>query len=212
MGPKRRLHALVSGLVVLSFAALPTGAGAQSMSMERVDRTPNYTMVLTIGDVEQMVAPMDAMSAHSGEVMVNGPGMGMNSSSSMNAGSSMSGSSSMSSSSSMASGSNMAMNPMADNGGMANHHLEVHIMDSTGAVVSNVTPQIRIINKSTGERRTLNDVMSMYGVGRGWSDLHYGQNVWLPDGTYTVMVMVGSDTAEFRDVSVSGGGSMMSMS
>jgi hypothetical protein len=35
------------------------------------------------------------------------------------------------------------------------------------------------------------------------SDLHYGQNVFLPDGTYQITVMLGpDDTALFHDVAV----------
>jgi hypothetical protein len=42
------------------------------------------------------------------------------------------------------------------------------------------------------------------------SDFHYGQNVFLPDGTYQISVLLGpADTAQFRDVVV-GSSPMMS--
>jgi hypothetical protein len=44
--------------------------------------------------------------------------------------------------------------------------------------------------------------MGMSG-GMSTSDFHYGQNVFLPDGTYQISVLLGpADTAQFRDVVV----------
>jgi hypothetical protein len=45
-------------------------------------------------------------------------------------------------------------------------------------------------------------VMGMSG-GMNASDFHFGQNVFLPDGTYLITVLLGpADTAQFRDVVV----------
>jgi hypothetical protein len=91
----------------------------------------------------------------------------------------------------------------ADQGMAVNHWLDVHLTQAdSGAVVSDVTPTIRIVDKSTGQARDLPGVMGMSG-GMGASDFHYGQNVFLPDGTYDISVLLGpSDTAQFRDVMV----------
>jgi hypothetical protein len=95
----------------------------------------------------------------------------------------------------------MMSTPMADQGMAVNHRLDVRIMRAdSGATVDDVTPTIRITDKATGESRDLPQVVGMAGMS---SDFHYGQNVWLPDGTYQVTVFVNpTDTALFRDVMV----------
>jgi len=98
----------------------------------------------------------------------------------------------------------------ADQGMPVNHWLDVHVTQAaTGAAVSDVTPTIRIVDKSTGESRDLPTVMGMAG-GMSASDFHYGQNVFLPDGTYQVMVQLGpADTALFRDVTIASSSMLM---
>jgi hypothetical protein len=100
--------------------------------------------------------------------------------------------------------SDMSMHPQqADQGMAVNHWLDVHVTQAdSGAVVDDLTPTIRIIDKSTGEARDLPSVMGMAG-GMNANDFHYGQNVFLPDGTYQITVLLGpADTAHFRDVVV----------
>jgi 5-hydroxyisourate hydrolase-like protein (transthyretin family) len=93
-----------------------------------------------------------------------------------------------------------------DNGQPVNHHLEVHVTSkSTGSPAANIQPQISITDDATGQTRALASVMSMYDIQVGQSDLHYGNNVYLPDGGYTVTVVVGSDMAQFSQVMVSDG-------
>jgi hypothetical protein len=120
---------------------------------------------------------MDAMHGQTGEVVVN---------------------------SGMMSAEAAMMSGTMDQGMAANHHVEVHIaLADSGAVVMDVTPTIRITDKSTGVARDLTAVMGMYGSAMGFADFHYGQNVFLPDGAYAVTVNIGSDdTAQFRDVAV----------
>src|SRR5215471_3005694 len=104
----------------------------------------------------------------------------------------------------------MAMHPQQDDQGMAvNHWIDVHVAQSgSGAAVNDVMPTIRILDKSTGEAHDLPSVMGISG-GMSPGDFHYGQNVFLPDGTYQISVLLGpADTAQFRDVVV--GSAMMS--
>jgi hypothetical protein len=181
----RSLGARVGWLTLVAVLALPAPAAAQMASGLRVDKTPTYTVMLGIGPAENMIMPGDATMAKSGEVMVTAVPMTPPSSMSM------------------------MMTTNMDQGMMANHHLEVHISrNATDAVVNDVTPTIRVTDKATGASRDLPQVMGMYGVGMGPTDLHYGQNVWLPDGTYLVTVMVGADKAVFRDVTIMGGAPM----
>lgn len=67
-------------------------------------------------------------------------------------------------------------------------------------------PTITIADRTTGETRTLNDVMPMYDASVGPSSYHYGNNVYLSDGDiYTIRVNIGQEAATFSDVAVSGG-------
>jgi hypothetical protein len=104
----------------------------------------------------------------------------------------------------------MMSDQMMDSGMAANHHVEVQIAHAdSDTIVMDVTPIVRITDKSSSVSRELPHVMGMSGS-MGLSDFHYGQNVFVPDGTYLVTVMVGpSDTAMFRDVVVAASPMMM---
>ena len=137
--------------------------------------TGSFKIALAIGPAETMLMPSQASSAKGGEVMVQMPGMSM-----------------------------PAMS-MMDRGQPVNHHVEAHIYDkSSGAVLDGVMPVMTITNQANGASRKIDPVMAMYGVAEGKSDLHYGGNVYLPDGTYTVTATVNNETATFKDVAVSG--------
>jgi len=84
-----------------------------------------------------------------------------------------------------------------------NHWVDVHITQAgSAAVVSDVTPIIRIVDKATGEAHDLAGVMGVNG-GMSSDDVRFGQNAFLPDGTYQITVLLGpADTAQFRDVVV----------
>jgi hypothetical protein len=170
---KKRMAAVVA----TGLAVLPTLANAEMDSMTRVERTPAYDVALTIGPPQGMAS----MSLHSGDAanMATGHDMSMG-------------------------GPNMGMQPHQDDQGMAvNHWVDVHITQAgSAAVVSDVTPIIRIVDKSTGEAHELAGVMGVNG-GMSSDDVRFGQNAFLPDGTYQITVLLGpADTAQFRDVVV----------
>jgi hypothetical protein len=161
-------------VIATGLACWPVAAFAQSApTTMMVERTPRYTVVLDIGPPEQIVSPMDAMHGQMGEVAVTGGDMAM-------------------------------MAEHMDQGMAANHSVNVHIeLADAMTVVMDVKPTIRITDKATGVARDLPAVMGMYGSSMGQADFHYGQNVFLPDGTYLVTVMVGAaDAAQFRNVAV----------
>ncbi len=86
--------------------------------------------------------------------------------------------------------------------GKGTRHLEVHIRSrATGKVVTNVTPTIRMRDKTAMSSMNMTvkvPVMAMEGIGAGVSDLHYGNNVPIAAGhTYEVVVTVGKETATF---------------
>jgi hypothetical protein len=174
-----RIMARTLGVAFAGLVCLPAAAFAQAAPTMLVERTPHYALNLSIGPVEQMVSAMDAMHGMAGEVAAATPAMGHDMG---------------------------MMSDQMDQGMAANHHLEVHINQAdSGSVVMDVTPTIRITDKVTGASRDLPQVMGMYGASMGMTDFHYGQNVFLPDGTYQVKILVGADTAEFRDVTVAAG-------
>jgi hypothetical protein len=143
----------------------------------RVEQTPSFDVVLTIGPA-RMMSPTTMQPSASTD-MGTGHEMSMG-------------------------GTGMAMQlQQADQGMAVNHWIDVHVAQSdSGATVNDVTPTIRIVDKSTGEACDLPSVMGMSG-GMSPTDFHYGQNVFLPDGTYQISVLLGpADTAQFRDVVV----------
>ena len=77
------------------------------------------------------------------------------------------------------------------------HHLEVHVFDkSTGNVVKTAAPVITVINKATGQTQPV-PLVVMQGIVEGPTDYHYGNNVDLPKGQYTVTVVIANETASF---------------
>jgi len=203
----------------------PATAGAQQMSPSQmspsmamlVQTTSSFTVVLEVGPPTDVVAPGTSTTDTSAEVMVGMVGIPMAATDTgMSMGNQSSSSMGMGHESSMATSPNTSMgmgaNSMSDEGMGVNHHLEVHITDnSSGAMVNDVSPLIRIRDKTSGVSRDLNDVMAMYSAQMGPSDFHYGQNVWLPDGQYDITVMLGTQSALFQSVNISGGMPMTMM-
>jgi hypothetical protein len=90
---------------------------------------------------------------------------------------------------------------MMDQGMEANHNVMLRITHADlDMMVMDVTPLIRVTDSVTGVSHDLPQMMGMHDMS---SAFHYGQDVFLADGTYVVTVMVGeSDAAQFRDVHV----------
>ncbi len=159
-------------LALLSLAFATPAAVLGAEVVQQTQQTASYKLVLTIGPAETMLMLDQAAGATSGEVMVPMQGMGMPEMS------------------------------MTDQGRPVNHHLEVHVYDrASGALVSDMVPTITVAPMG-GASRTLDNVMAMYGVAEGPSDLHFGRNVYLSAGSYTISVTVGNETATFQDVAI----------
>ena len=79
----------------------------------------------------------------------------------------------------------------------------------SGSPMMDMAPAIRVTDKATGVSRDLAQLMGMNDMSMAPTDFHFGQNVFLPDGTYQVTVMLGpSESAQFRDVVVVGSSMM----
>lgn len=93
---------------------------------------------------------------------------------------------------------------MSTMGGMGDppnaHHLEVHICErTTGKVVSNLKPDITLIDDSAGNTIQHVAAVEMQGVTSGAADLHYGNTVSMPPAhRYTVKVTAGGQLATFH--------------
>ena len=96
-----------------------------------------------------------------------------------------------------------------DQGQSVNRHLEVHIFDkNTGAKVTDLVPSVRLIYQRTGVSRELADAQetgSSLGVSFVTACLiskhrevepHFGDNIYLQKGIYTVIIGVAAETAE----------------
>lgn len=88
-----------------------------------------------------------------------------------------------------------------------NRHLEVHIFDKkSGAEVKTVVPAVRITNQGSGTSRGLPNVKACLVSKHRETEPHFGDNLYLANGTYTVTVSVGKEIAIFRNLVVKGTG------
>ena len=89
------------------------------------------------------------------------------------------------------------MSPMSMTGNT--YHLELHVYNiKTGSaeVVPINSVGITVTN-SSGTKTTI-PVAEMFDIGQGPTDFHYGNNVQLTAGTYTVDSNIGSENASFN--------------
>lgn len=160
--------ALVSSALVLSLPS-PDRA-AQMETITQKSQTAHYRLVLQIGPEEKMYSKAEAAKLHptSGEVMASGTMGGM----------SMGG----------------------DQAGMAmdTRHLEVHVFSrTTGHVITDAKCSITVTSTAAQKSMAM-PVAAMYGVVEGPADWHYGNNVSMPPGAYTIAVVVNGEHATFH--------------
>jgi len=78
------------------------------------------------------------------------------------------------------------------------YQLEVHVYNITsGAVVTAQNVTIQIVNHATNQSLTV-PVIMMYDVKAGPADTHFGNNVSLQPGSYTVIVNINGEKATFN--------------
>lgn len=83
-----------------------------------------------------------------------------------------------------------------DQGRPVNHHLEVHIFDRrSGAEVKSLTPQVTITGPGIATPRGLPDVRACLLANHRVIEPHFGDNLYLADGTYSVAIGVGTERA-----------------
>jgi hypothetical protein len=176
---QRGFWLLVAGVVG---AIVPPAARADmGGTITQRTETPHYRLELDVGRPEQMYSAAQAARMHpiSGEVMVtgtmSGPMPGMSGTSGM-------------------SGGQGGMGAMP----MDWRHLELHVIDkATGTAVEYAAVRITVTNTATGKRVDV-PISQMYGVKEGFADWHYGNNVSMPAGSYTVACEVNGEQATFH--------------
>jgi hypothetical protein len=81
---------------------------------------------------------------------------------------------------------------------MDERHLEVHVVSrATTHVVTNARCRITVTADAGGKSMQVSPA-AMYGVKEGRTDWHYGNNVALPAGAYTILVLVNGERATFH--------------
>lgn len=171
----------IIALVTGFFCAMLIGTVWAQGQMPQTQTTAHYKFTLTIGPLATMLMPEQAQGAKEGEVMVQMPG------------------------------SAMPEMTMTDQGQPVNHHLEVQVIDlATNKVISDTMPTI-VITDSASMSRTLSPVAAMYDVQVGQNDLHFGNNVYLAAGTYTIAVTYNNETGTFQNVAVADSGTGTAM-
>ena len=155
-------------VLVASVAALAVATTAVAAVITRHAKTASYSLTLVVGPSEAMYTQAEVKKMHPKSGEVMVGGA-------------------------MMAGSMSAMK------GQTERHLELQVRTrASGAVVTNVIPQISVTDataKSMGEKLS---VSVMEGVGQGMADVHYGNNVSLRAGdVYKVSIVVRGEKASF---------------
>ena len=83
-----------------------------------------------------------------------------------------------------------------------NHHLIVHVYDvASGKADTNATVTIRYA-RASGASHEL-PIVEMQAIGKGPQSTHYGNNLYWPNGSYTVTVTANGNTATFTVMATS---------
>ena len=91
---------------------------------------------------------------------------------------------------------------VTDQGKPVNRHMEVHIFSRrSGAEVKDVVPIVKVMGPDGGSRQLSNITACRVSKHRE-TEPHFGDNVYLPDGTYTITVTVGTETSAFSIVAL----------
>jgi hypothetical protein len=163
---------LISFIFALTFVS-PQGSGFAQSGDELTQSTAHYRITLDIGPVQTMPRPDQASSAIEGEVPLSRSGVPM------------------------------PAVAMTDQGQPVNCHIEVAVYDkATGAPLRDAMSRITITERKTGRSRALQAVTSIYDPKEKQGDFHYSDNVHLANGTYRVIVFVGSEQTVFKKVVV----------
>ncbi len=81
---------------------------------------------------------------------------------------------------------------------LLNYYIQVTATDlKSGQKITNQPVTVQIQNEVTDKIQTL-EIAQMYDAALGQSSLHYGNNITLDAGNYTITVQIGNESAKFR--------------
>ena len=166
-------------LAIAGVLAMTAIAGADDGDIRQEAQTRHYRLVLMIGRNETVYTAAQARLERptSGEVMLGGRVSG-----------------------------NIA-DVMPEAGGGATrgtaarsspdlHHLELHVYSrATGKTIPEAHVTIAVMDSSRKSRSM--PIARLYGIDEGPEDLHYGNNVALPPGAYTIETAVNGERVRF---------------
>jgi len=159
---------LVLAVGALSLLGVGASASAQGSAPEHEALTPHYRMVLQFGPAEAMYTPAEAHAHH--------PASGE-----------------------IMVGGKMAGGMEHEHDGMVmpeRRHVELHVFSrATGKVVADAHVTIAIAGADN--TWTSVPIARMYGIESGPDDMHFGNNMSLPPGSYRVRASVNGERARF---------------
>ena len=89
---------------------------------------------------------------------------------------------------------------VTDQGKPVNRHMEVHIFGRrSGAEIKDVVPIVKITGPD-GSSRQLSNITACRVSKHRETELHFGDNIYLPEATYTITVKVRRESAVFRNI------------
>jgi hypothetical protein len=163
-----RLFRNLRVLLAVIAAMISTAFAAEMAPLKQQAQTAHYRLELQIGPTEKMFTPKEVAAKRLTEGEVMVGGA-----------------------------KSMGMASMAMDMGDT-RHLEVHVYSlDKGAVVTNAKVGI-VVTDTASKRAEKVSAAKMYGIKEGPSDTHYGDNVSLPSGNYTVEVTVNGEKATFQ--------------
>jgi len=166
-------------LAIVGVLAIAATARAEDGEIRQETQTRHYRLVLLIGPNETVYTAAQARleRPRAGEVMLGGRIAGEIADVMPEAGGS-------------------ARPPAARSASPDLHHLELHVYSrATGKAVPEAHVTIAVTDSDRKSRPM--PVARMYGIDEGPEDLHYGNNVALPPGFYTIETAVNGERARF---------------
>ena len=173
----RKLVVALSALVLTAGLGLGNSIAARADSngdvVSQTQTTTSYKVQLDIGSVETMMMPDQTKGAKTGDVLSAMP--------------------------------EVTHDTIIDDRLPVTHSFDLHIWNkATGEPISGSTKvEVMVKDWTNGQMYLPDDIVRMYDVDQGPKDMHYGRNIYLPSGRYTVNLMVGQERVSFQDVEVS---------
>jgi hypothetical protein len=171
-----KLVVALSALALMATLGLGNSIAARADStgdvISQTQTTTSYKVQLDIGPVETMMMPDQAKDAKTGDVLSASP--------------------------------EVTFDTIIDSRLPVDHSFELHIWNkATGDPIGGSTKiEVMVKDWANGQTYIPDDLARMYDVDQGTKDMHYGKNIYLPSGHYSINLMVGQERVSFEDIQV----------